>query len=212
MLSHRGGQFLLLASILFAILVLLAIKTLRHPYPRCSSYVGELQSAMLIHAARLYWENRSNKGSLTMDSVLAALYVYNESMKLCLPRVAYTNYLKVDTGLSGSGIYETIYTSPSFAVNGVTFRAKWIWTFQGIYTKRKGVEKKTYLNFTLIYVHEYIAPQWYIIRYSPKLIDYMGDADLEKRDSIWIFGLPSSYNEYLLEDSFGIKIMIRVKG
>lgn len=203
MLGPRG-QAVLLSTIVLAALVLAAIAALRHPRPRCAGYVGELQSAELVHAARLYWEIRSRGGATRLEELLSMLHEYSAELRLGIPNVSYALYSELSPGKGGWGVYRVQYN------NSVSFAARWNWSVAGYYAKMLRREKVAYVNLTLYYVHEYAAPQWGLIRVSPPLRDPAGMADLERRGGRWIVGIPVGLEEYALEDSYGIRIVIRV--
>jgi len=184
--------------VILAISLLLALQSLRVPRPRVAAYYGELQSAELVHAARLYWSNPA----LEMDRVLAALYEYNESLNLVLPPASYALGSSLHPGDSGYGYYRTEYNV------SVVFHAYWEWELVGTYSKRiAGVETRLN-NYSLYYYHSYSAPQWGSIVLYPGIWDPAGVADIRYLgEGRWYVGAPAGA-PYPLEDEFGITIYV----
>jgi len=194
----RKGQMLALAAIVFSIYALWALSNLRTPNPRVAYYVGELQTAELIHIARLYWSNPN----LGMSFLLSKLYEYNESLRLHLKPVNYRN----NRALTASGgFYETRYN------NSVRFYAHWSYEKIGSYKKiLEGGVVKLYFNYSLLYYHNYTAPQWGNFILYPKLWDPQDLADLTYRgNGEWFVGVPADVEEYILFDEFSIKVVVK---
>jgi len=188
----------LLAAVILAISLLAALENLRVPRPRIAAYYGELQSAELIHAARLYWSNPA----LGMDRALAALYEHNESLNLMLPPVSYALGSALHPGDSGYGYYRTEYNV------SVVFHACWEWELVGTYSKRVAGVEVLFNNYSLYYRHEYSAPQWGTILLHPEIWDPAGVADVFcVGEGRWFVGVPAGA-PYPLEDEFGITIYV----
>jgi len=189
---------LVLAVIIFAAYMLWALANLKTPNPRPAYYVGELQSAELIHVARLYWSNPN----LSMSFLLDKLYGYNETLRLHIKPVTYVNNWALT---ASGGFYETRYN------NSVRFYARWEYVKIGSYKKiLEGGIVKLYYNYSLTYIHNYTAPQWGSFILYPRLWDPLDLADLTyKGDGLWYVGVPADVSEYIIYDEFSIKVVVR---
>jgi len=189
---------LALAIIIFAIYCLWALSNIRTPNPRVVSYYGELQSAELIHVARLYWSNPS----LGMDFLISKLYEFNETLRLQMNPVNY----ELDQSLTvNGGFYKTLYS------NDVSFFAEWRYNRIGSYVKNiPGEGPVIFYNYSLFYYHNYTAPQWGNFILYPMLCDPNKYADLTYRgEGWWYIGIPADFDQYVLLDEFSIKVVIK---
>ena len=198
-MSHRG-QVLLLAVIFLAFSIIYAANRFRKPVPVVAEYRGELQSAELIHAARLYWSN----GYTSMDSILSLLTDLAKKHKIYMPNASYENNFTIIGGLTGYGFYSTEYNV------SVIFSACWNWRFKGFYFKDLHGEKVLYKSFLLVYYHNYTAPQWGSMVIYPIIEDPAGICDIVRvKDGVWMIGYPAHNDEYTLIDEYGLKLVIR---
>lgn len=197
---NRRGQALLLAVTFLASVLLHTAGYLKKPSPNLLEYVGELQSAELIHVARLHWSNRK----YDMDSLLALLYDLANETKISLPSISYRCNFTLVSGQRGYAWYFTLYN------NSVSFEAYWEWKFKGFYVKDLHGEKLLYKGYSLLYYHNYTAPQWGSIIAYPLLEDSAKIADIAYRGGgMWDVGFPARYTEYYLVDEYGLKVVIR---
>jgi len=197
---NRKGQILLLAIIFLASVLLYSTSRLKKPSPNFLEYNGELQSAELIHIARLYWSSENS----TIDRLLTILYSLSNENKVSMPIVSYKCNFTLVPGQRGYAWYYTVYN------NSVSFRAYWSWEFKGFYIKNLYGEKLLYKSYLLIYYHNYTAPQWDSMIIYPSLDDDMRIADLTYfGEGIWSIGFPARYTEYIFVDEYGLKVVVK---
>jgi len=187
-----------LSVFLLIILITFSLSNLLIPRPRVIDYVGELQSAELIHLARFYWEYNNNR---SFDELLKIFYIYNEKIKANVPKVAYTLKRKIVCERDGLGLYETVFN------NSVIFRSSWRWNFSNIYIGYENNEAVIFKNYTLVYYHEYIAPQWGKIVLYPEIYTTC-NVKIKRVYDTWIIGIPLEMSRVDFYDKFGIKIFI----
>ncbi|RLE72590.1 MAG: hypothetical protein DRJ37_02480 [Thermoprotei archaeon] len=197
---NRRGQILLLAIITLAFILLYSASRFSRPNPGFLEYMGELQSAELIHTARLYWSSRK----YSLNSLLSILYTLSNENKISMPMVSYENNSTLVSGRKGYAWYYTVYN------NSVSFRAYWTWEFKGFYLRDLYGEKLLYKGYLLLYYHNYTAPQWGSMIVHPLLEDRAHIADITYLgDGRWSIGFPARYTEYRLIDEYGLEVVIR---
>ncbi len=198
MLGHKG-QVLLLATFFLAILLSISLSKLIVIRPRLISYIGELQSAELIHLARFYFEKNNNH---SIEELMKIFYRYNQVLKLNIPRYNYTIIKKFENKeTEGNGFYELTFN------NTIIFRCKWNWSLKNIYIKPVNNEAIFLKNYTLTYSHEYIAPQWGTIKTYP-IISTSLPVDIKRYKKQWIIGVPVTIKRTYFIDQYGIEIYI----
>jgi len=197
-LDHEG-QIFLVTVFLLALLLTLSLGNLTFTKPRLVNYIGELQSAELIHLARFYWEKNNN---LSMQELTKIFYHYDKLLKTNIPKYNYTILREFKRGENGFGLYEISFN------NTIIFRCRWQWKFQNMYVSFSGREAVIFKNYTLIYYHEYIAPQWGKIKVYPQIYADQ-PAEIEKRNKFWTIGIPIEKETLSLLDQYGIEIIIK---
>lgn len=205
---------LVIALAIFSALILAAISNLYHPKPRIIAYVGELQSSTLIQLARVYIASRSSgNNSVDINNAIMRLLSLNRTYNLGLPNITYDDF-RVDWIIqlgneSGYGVYCLVFNLRYRYFNcSVACNVSWEYTLRNVYYKELNGVVHKYMNYTLIYRHNYTAPQWGYVLLTPCLYVYNNTFDLKYLGSgLWAVGVPANETMALV-DEYGITIFV----